>query len=306
MGVPLRALLRGPIWSTLWALICRPFLRLRYLIVSVKRLDFEVPAGPSQDATPQRELLMAGMSAKTYRVQNLVRKECHILPDDVGITKQNMEACRCEAWVYMILGAHPLVATCLSASSNKDFIDLEFYENGNLRQYVDRNHTHITKTKLKDWAYQMIESITYVHSKRVRHADIRLDQWLLDRTFNVRISDFNASGFDPQPDFGLKGKPALGLERPSHYLPRDPGSDSTVQSDLFALGSSLYELIAGQSPYEELDDESIGLLFEKECFPSTERLLLGTIITSCWKREFLSAEDMLDYGIKHTGLKGCK
>ncbi|KAM5470334.1 hypothetical protein MferCBS49748_002507 [Microsporum ferrugineum] len=132
----------------------------------------------------------------------------------------------------------------------------------------------------------------------VRQSQQRFHQWLLDGTFTARISDFNASGFDPQPGLGLDGKPALGLEKPSHYLPRDPKADSTVQSDLFALGSSLYELMAGRSPYEELDDESIGLLFEKECFPNTEGLLLGTTITRCRKREFLSAGDMLGYGIK--------
>ena len=136
---------------------------------------------------------MVGMSAKTYRIQNLVRKECHILPDDAGITEQNMKACHREAWVYIILGSHPLVATCLSVSPNKDFIDLEFYKNGNLRQYVDRHRADIIEAQLKCWAYQMIESIAYVHSKGVRHADIRLDQWLLDDAFNVRISDFNAS-----------------------------------------------------------------------------------------------------------------
>ncbi|EEQ31276.1 conserved hypothetical protein [Microsporum canis CBS 113480] len=187
--------------------------------------------------------------------------------DDVGITEQNMETCRCEAWVYLILGPHPLVTTCLSVSPSKDFIDLEFYENGNLKQYVDRHRAHITETTLKGWTYQMIEGIAYVHSKGVRHADIRLDQWLLDGTFTARMSDFNASGFDPQPGLGLDGKLALGLEKPSHYLPRDPEVDSTVQSDLFALGSSLYELMAGRSPYEELDDGSIGLLFEKSASP---------------------------------------
>ena len=112
---------------------------------------------------------------------------------------------------------------------------------------------------------------------------------------NARLSDFNASGFDDQPDLGLKGKPAQGLEVISHYLPRDPQADNTVGSDLFALGSTLYELLAGQTPYEGQSDESIELLFREGEFPSTEGLLCKDIIIGCWKQKFSSAKDVLNY-----------
>ncbi|KAH8760635.1 hypothetical protein F5882DRAFT_478807 [Hyaloscypha sp. PMI_1271] len=48
----------------------------------------------------------------------------------------------------------------------------------------------------------------------------------------------------------------LGFENSSHQLPRDLDGDmpSTVQSDLFALGSTLYEVITRRRPYEGLPD----------------------------------------------------
>ncbi|KAF1964036.1 hypothetical protein BU23DRAFT_562294 [Bimuria novae-zelandiae CBS 107.79] len=211
-----------------------------------------VPSTP-----PQRELLMVGMSAKTYRIGKTVRKECHVLVDDMGITKQNKEACKNEADVYLILGSHPLIAKCLSIGPEKEYIELEYYPNGNLKEYVQTNCTRITEADLK-------------------HANL-----------NARLSDFNASGFDDQPDLGLKGKPAQGLEILSHYLPRDPEADNTVESDLFAMGSTLYELLAGQTPYEGLSGELIESSFRREKFPSTEGLLLGDIIIGCWEKKFL-------------------
>ncbi|KAF1967671.1 hypothetical protein BU23DRAFT_559154 [Bimuria novae-zelandiae CBS 107.79] len=223
-----------------------------------------VPSTP-----PQRELLMVGMSAKTYRIGKTVRKECHVLVDDMGITKQNKEACKNEADVYLILGSHPLIAKCLSIGPEKEYIELEYYPNGNLKEYVQTNCTRITETDLK-----------------LRHSDFRLDQWLVDANLNARLSDFNASGFDDQPDLGLKGKPAQGLEILSHYLPRDPEADNTVESDLFAMGSTLYELLAGQTPYEGLSGELI----------DTEGLLLGDIIIGCWEKKISSAKDILYYG----------
>lgn len=52
---------------------------------------------------------MVGMSAKSYLSGNIVRKEVHVLPDDPGIIWQNIEACRTEADIYLILGPSPLV-----------------------------------------------------------------------------------------------------------------------------------------------------------------------------------------------------
>ncbi|KAF2254642.1 hypothetical protein BU26DRAFT_392011, partial [Trematosphaeria pertusa] len=83
-----------------------------------------------------------------------------------------------------------------------------------------------------------------------------------------------------------------GLEILSHCLPRDPEADNTVESDLFALGSTLYELLAGQTPYEGLSDESIESLIRKGKFPDTDGLLLGDIIMGCWEKKFSSAEDI--------------
>lgn len=45
------------------------------------------------------------------------------------------------------------------------------------------------------------------------------------------------------------------MECPHHYLPRDPFADNTIESDLFALGSALYEVVTVYKPHEQLYDE---------------------------------------------------
>jgi serine/threonine protein kinase len=263
--------------------------------------DFMQPGNPDtkrihplpESVQPERELLMVGMGAKTYRIGKIVRKECHILADDEPITNQNREACETEAEVYLILGSHPLIANCLSICPQKDYIELEYYPNDNLKKYVNRNSSNITNGDLKRWATQMIKSVAYIHSKGVRHSDLRLDQWLVDESLNARLCDFNAAGFDDQPDLGIKARRSLGLEIPSHYLPRDPENNSTMQSDIFALGSSLYELVTGQTPYNDLEEQVIQSLFEVETFPNTDTLLFGGIILGCWIKEFASVNDII-------------
>lgn len=252
----------------------------------------------------RRELLMVGMSSKTYRIGNKVRKECHVLTDDAGITAQNLDACNTEANVYLILGAHPLIATCLSASPSEGYVELEFYPNGTLKSYMKRNRPNIKRSEFERWAVQMIESIVYVHSKGVRHSDLRLDQWLVDEARNARLGDFNASGYDAQSSLGLKRRVACGLESTGYYLPRSSDADSSVVSDLFALGSSLYELNTDRHPYQGLDDDMVEGLFAKGDFPSTEGLLFGAEISACWNQKFTSARDLLDAA--KTSLKGTR
>ncbi len=179
---------------------------------------------------------MVGMSTKTYRIKNIVRKEWHVLNDDDSITQDNLESCRTEAEVYLILGQHPLIAKCLFISPEREYIELEYYANGNIRDYLQVNRHRVTEQDLKKWARQMVESVAYSHSKGVRHSDVRLDQWLVDSMLNARLCDFNTSGFDDQPDLGLKGWQASGLESGSHYLPRNPLDDNTIESDLFCAG----------------------------------------------------------------------
>jgi serine/threonine protein kinase len=177
----------------------------------------------------------------------------------------------------------------------KEYIQLEYYPHGNLKDYIHQDRATMTKINLKHWASQMIESVAYIHAKGVRHSDLRLDQWLVDADLNARLSDFNASGYDDQPDLGLKGRPTLGFEIASHFLPRDPDADNTVESDLFALGSALYELVTGQKPYEDCSEESLEALFGERKFPITGSLLLGDIILGCWGGRFDSANGILHY-----------
>ncbi|KAJ6280878.1 kinase-like protein [Bipolaris maydis] len=246
--------------------------------------------------SPHRELLMVGMAANTYRIGNVVRKECHILTTDEAITQQNLEACETEALVYQILGQHPCIAECLLISPTHDYIELKYYPSSNLKTYINKNRGNITITDLKRWAYQMVESVAYIHSKGIIHSDLRLEQWLVDTNLSARLGDFNNAGFRDQPDLGIRARRPLGLEIPTHYLPRDLDKEATAVADLFALGSSLYELSTGRCPYEGQDEESIHYMFERGEFPSTETLLFGEIIMNCWRKAYNCAQDILDHG----------
>ncbi|KAK3064119.1 hypothetical protein LTR53_018617 [Teratosphaeriaceae sp. CCFEE 6253] len=138
----------------------------------------------SSHVATDAELLMVGPSATTFRIGNAVIKIPRF-DDEAEITQANAKAMRIEANVYRILEAHDRIAY-----------------NGTLKDYVA---TH-GPTYLRKWTQQMIEGVEFIHSRGVRHSDIRLNQWFPDPGMNARLSDFNASGYDDHPDLGLPGR----------------------------------------------------------------------------------------------------
>ena len=139
----------------------------------------------------------------------------------------------------------------------------------------------------------MIESICFIHAHGVLHSDLRLDQWLLDDDMNARLSDFDGAAYTPRPELGLEGSSNTNLEKASHYLPRDPMLENNAKSDIFALGSSIYELVVGEAPYQGLDDFSIDDLYKQARFPDVENLPMGNIIMRCWQSRFENADEIL-------------
>ncbi|KAJ5708645.1 hypothetical protein N7488_008446 [Penicillium malachiteum] len=136
-----------------------------------------------------------------------------------------------------------------------------------------------------------------------------LGQILIDDEDNAPLSDFNASQY---PD-----NLALGYEKATHCLPRGYEAPNTVSSDLFALGSTLYEPVTGHVPYEELyanvregptadDDElraqvqmrdiadyRVEQQYKQGIFPDVSQLFCGNIILGCWNGTIISANDAL-------------
>ena len=98
-------------------------------------------------------------------------------------------------------------------------------------------------------------------------------------------------------------------------MPRDYEAPNTIRSDLFALGSTLYELAACRFPYSEHYPDEVPIndpvvreaqidrqrkadslvegLYAKGAFPDVSNVFCGDINLGCWKGEFLSAQDVL-------------
>ncbi|KAH6636079.1 kinase-like domain-containing protein [Chaetomium tenue] len=153
-------------------------------------------------------------------------------------------------------------------------IRLEYAPRGNIRSYLEDHPADGKRRTL--WAVQLAEALDFIHKCGVIHGDVNGFNVLLDRNLDVKLADFAGSSLD--------GSPLLVGVTASHEY---PGPLLSVEADIFALDSTLYELLNESRPYAGLTDTVIFDHYSKGKFPDTNSLgSVGSIIRKCWRGEF--------------------
>lgn len=102
----------------------------------------------------------------------------------------------------------------------------------------------ITLPERLQWACDAAEGLHLLHSHGIIHSDLKPENLLLDSNSRLKIIDFSGSSFD-----GIVGS---AIESSRFFLPRPWEEPPTVRTDIFALGSTIYEIVTGRQPYEDL------------------------------------------------------
>lgn len=229
----------------------------------------------------QQNIIGVGQFTIVHKINNKVVRK---VPSDKTYV-YSMSAIEIEGRIYSHLGEHERIARCLNWGD--DFVDLQYECNGDLETFLKQNPlTSDTKYRL---ARQAVEAVVFIHGKDVVHSDLSARQFLVDEKLNIRLSDFGGSS--------LQGSDALVMENATHFLPRDEDSPNSVQSDLFALGSTIYEIFLGKRPYEGMEDEEIQRLFSDKVFPTLDGIgdqKWRNIVLKCWLCEYSGASEILD------------
>lgn len=161
----------------------------------------------------------------------------------------------------------------------------EYMPRGDLRHFL-RSDADITMERRLQWCAEAAEAVAYLHAHNVIHADIRPDNMLLDQELGLRLIDLCGS---------IDGKETLALESSRFFLPRDVRDypHCSVTTDLFALGSSFYDIVTRKQPYAGMGDEEVEARYARREFPPVEKLPLGNIMRGCWMGGFGSAAEVL-------------
>ena len=108
---------------------------------------------------------------------------------------------------------------------------------------------------------------------------------LLDSSDAIKLADFAGSSID---DSDVSINYEVRSRLPNVSKPNK-------KSDIFALGSAMYEMATGHRPYEKLSYSTIQSLYRKGEFPKDvdEIPELGKVIRKCWERRYDTAWDVV-------------
>ncbi|KAF1951039.1 kinase-like protein [Byssothecium circinans] len=202
----------------------------------------------------------------------------------VALGKRNQPAVDTEHAIYRRLGYHPFIIKFLYEQNGRLVLErLQYPLRKRLLDLSDARRVPPLKDVLR-WALQLTEALSYVHSQGVLQVDIGAHNALLDWDENVKLSDFAGSSID--------GSTPTVLPSRKSQNPNLPEDEPSVQSEVFALGSMLYEVETTRQPYHDKSESELEKLFSSGVFPDTRALVLGEIIAGCWKLKYENVREV--------------
>lgn len=149
-------------------------------------------------------------------------------------------------------------------------------------------------TKLR-MAKEAAKGISWLHSlvPAIIHRDLKPENILCDESGKVvKVADFGLSLVkdhskqEAEEMKKIRGSPAF--MSPEALL----GNELTPKTDVYSFGMILWELLSGQSPYENFEIESFEQLIEEICEKGTREKIptdcpptLKRLIESCWQND---------------------
>ena len=149
-------------------------------------------------------------------------------------------------------------------SQEMNYIVMEYVEGTDLKDYV-RQRGALHPIEAVRIMMQIVSAIAAAHQNRIIHRDIKPQNILIDREGDVKITDFGIAV--ALSDTSLtQTNTLLGSV---HYLSPEQarGGMATIQTDIYALGIVLYELLTGRVPFDGESAVSIALKHFQEPLP---------------------------------------
>jgi serine/threonine protein kinase len=143
------------------------------------------------------------------------------------------------------------------------FMIMELCDGGDLFEYVVNNNNTSDDKEEMDIFKQIVDAIEYMHTNKIYHRDIKLENILLQSTTTTNASSDNKF-ICKVADFGLATRSRFSLEfgcgSTTYLAPEHFGSESeentdepydAAASDIWSLGILLLALLFGRNPWEE-------------------------------------------------------
>jgi TolB-like protein/predicted Ser/Thr protein kinase/lipoprotein NlpI len=172
------------------------------------------------------------------------------LPGRIAANDEERERFKTEAQAAAALN-HPNIAHIYAIEETDDemFIVMEYIGGKELKEIVEAHRdTPIPIDKIINYATQIAEGLQAAHKKGIVHRDIKSSNIMITDEGKVKIMDF---GLAKLSGVGQVTRAGSTLGSPAYMSPEQAkGVDVDHRSDIWSLGTVLYEMLTRQMPFK--------------------------------------------------------
>lgn len=150
---------------------------------------------------------------------------------------------------------HPNIVTIhdIGRSGDLAYMAMEFLEGRELKELIVGRELNVDRAL--EIAAQAADGLAYAHQHDVVHRDIKPANIMILSDGRVKIMDF---GIARMRTADVRTQTGVVLGSPRYLSPEQVlGKRSDGRADIFSLGVILYEMIAGQPPFNGIDVNSL-------------------------------------------------
>ena len=159
---------------------------------------------------------------------------------------------------------HPYIMTIheIGEQNGRHFIATEYIEGESLRQHMTRQRMEVRETLAI--VSQVADALSAAHDAGIVHRDIKPENVMVRRDGYVKVLDFGLAKLAQE----TKAEDQINTEAPTrvvavrtepgivlgtaHYMSPEQarGLEVDARSDIWSLGATLYEMVAGKKPFD--------------------------------------------------------
>ncbi|GAB4843346.1 hypothetical protein Ancab_013312 [Ancistrocladus abbreviatus] len=171
---------------------------------------------------------------------------------------------------------------------------VEYLPGGTLKQFLIKNRRKkLTYKIVIQLALDLSRGLSYLHSKKIVHRDVKTENMLLDTQRTVKIADFGVARVEAQNPKDMTGETGtLGYMAPEVL----DGKPYNRKCDVYSFGICLWEIYCCDMPYADLSFAEVSSAVVRRnlrpeiprCCPSS----LANIMKRCWDANAERRPDM--------------
>jgi serine/threonine protein kinase/Flp pilus assembly protein TadD len=183
-----------------------------------------------------------------------------LLPSDLSLSKDRLLRFEQEAYAASALN-HPNILTIyeIGQANERHFIAAEFIDGVTLRQRM--TSTQLELTEVIDSVVQVGSALAAAHQAGIVHRDIKPDNIMVRHDGYVKVLDFGLAKLsesqrivsDPEAETVgmIKTNPGMVMGTVSYMSPEQVrGLEVDELTDIWGLGVVIYEMLAGNTPFD--------------------------------------------------------